>query len=157
MESNPTHSAQEQLDSLAASREQTLVRLVLPWRYVIGWAIFANAFILPTVLPIVLSDGWTVLIMCAFLAGGVVLLLRTEKSQKSHQGVRRPKLRIKGDWILPVLFMSGMASAFALAIYASSKDNPWLGFAAVLINSAACLVVYGGVGFLLRRQFARFP
>jgi hypothetical protein len=42
-----------------------------------------------------------------------------------------------------------------VSIYARSQDDPWLGAAALLINFAGYLVVYGGMGFLVRRQAAR--
>ena len=125
--------------------------MVLPWRYVVVWAVLMNGCMLSLVLPIVLSDGWTLLIQGAFLAAAVALLL----IQKSHQGVKRPLLRVQGAWIVTVICAVGGGSALAVGIYARSKDDAWLGAAALLINFAALLVAYGGLGFLLRRQFAR--
>lgn len=144
-------SAQEQLESLAASRELALGRMFLPRRYVIGWAILMNGCMLPLVLPIVLSDDWTLLIQGAFLVAMIALLL----AQLGRQGVKRPRLRVQGAWILNVVCAVSLVSAFPMAIYARSKDDPWLGAAALLINSAGYLVAYGGLGFLLRRQLAR--
>ena len=151
MESESALSAREQLESLAASRELALGRIVLPWRYVIGWAVFMNACMLPVVLPIVLSDDWILLIQGAFLAAGVALLVK----QKSRQRVKRPRLRVQGAWILSVVCAVSLGSALAVGIYARSKDDPWLGAAALVINFAGYLVVYGGFGFVLRRRFAR--
>jgi hypothetical protein len=151
MESEPSQSAQERLDSLAASRELVLGRIALPWGYVIGGAIVGNACMIALVLPIVISEGWTLLVQSSFLAAGLGLLLRNRADQR----VKRPRLRLQGSWMLTVVTTIGLGSALAVGIYARSKDDPGLGAAALLINFAAYMVVYGGLGFLLRRQVAR--
>ena len=151
MESTSAQSAREQLESLAAGRELALGRMFLPGRYVIGWAILMNACMLPLVLPIVLSDDWTLVVQGAFTAAMVALLL----TQLNRQGVKRPRLRVEGAWILTLVCNVGLGSALALAIYARWKDDPWLGAAALLINFAGYLAAYGGQGFLVRRQLAR--
>jgi hypothetical protein len=151
VENKSAPSAREQLESLAVSRELALGRILLPWRYVLAWAIVMNICMLPVVLPIVLSDGWTLLIQGAFLAAGAALLL----AQTRHQAVKRPLLRIQGGWILTVVVGVGGGLALAVGIYARSNDDPWLGAAALLINFAVYLVAYGGPGFLLRRQSSR--
>lgn len=143
--------AQEQLESLAANRELALGRMFLPGRYVIGWAILMNACMLPLVLPIFLSDDWTLIVQGAFTAAMVALLL----TQRRHHRVKRPSLRVEGAWILTIVCNVGLGSALALAIYARWKDNPWLGAAALLINFAGYVAAYGGQGFLVRRQLAR--
>jgi hypothetical protein len=144
-------SAQVQLEALAASRELALERMFVPRRYVIGWAILMNGCMLPVVLPIFLSEDWTLLIQAAFLVAMIALLL----TQLSREGVKRPRVRVQGAWILSVICAVSLGSALAVAIYARSKDDPWLGAAALLINFAGYLVVYGGLGFLVRRQVAR--
>ncbi len=151
MESDSARFAQEHLDTLAASRELAFGRIVLPWRYVIGWAIFGNACMIALVLPVLVSEGWTLLVQGLFLAAGAALLLL----QRSDERVKRPKLRIQGAWILTVVSAIGMGSALAMGIYARSTDDPRLAVAALLINFSSYLVVYGGGGILLRRQFAR--
>ncbi|MFL6004045.1 MAG: hypothetical protein ACJ72P_14660 [Nocardioides sp.] len=151
MESDSTQAAQEQLTSLSASRELALERIVLPWRYVIGFAVVANGCLLPVVLPIVLSDDWTMPIQGALVAVGVVLLLTLRR----RPGVKHPRLRVQGASVLTAVGVVGSIGALAVGIYARSEDNPWLGAAALLINLAAWLVVYGAVGFLLRHRVAR--
>ena len=151
MESDSAQAAQERLTSLAASRELALERIVLPWRYVIGFAVVANGCMLPVVLPIVLSDDWTMLIQGVLLAVGVALLL----TQKRRPGVKRPRLRVQGASVLTAVGAVGSIAALAVGTYARSEDNPWLGAAALSLNLAAYLVVYGAVGFLLRHRLAR--
>lgn len=151
MESDSAPSAEEQLVSLAASRESALGRLLLPWRYVVGWAVVMNVCMLTVVLPIFLSDGWVLLIQAAFLAAAIALL----RKQKSRQVIKRPLIRVQGGRILTVFTTVGLGSALAVGIYARSHDDPWLGAAALLINFVAYLIAYGGLGFLLRRQCAR--
>ena len=159
MESTSSQSAREQLESLAAGRELALGRIFLPGRYVIGWAILMNACMLPLVLPIVLSDDWTLIVQSAFAAAMVALLLtqlnRQGVKRLNRQGVKRPRLRVEGAWILTLVCNVGLGSALALAIYARWKDDPWLGAAALLINFVGYLAAYGGQGFLVRRQLAR--
>ena len=151
MENQSAQAAREQLESLATSRDLALGRILLPRRYVIGWAVLMNACMLPLVAPIFVSDDWTLLIQGVFFTASVALLL----TQKSHRGLKRPLLRVQGAWILNVVCSVVLGSALAVGIYARSKDDPWLGAAALLINSAGYLVAYGGLGFLLRRQVAR--
>ena len=151
MESKSAQSAREQLDSLAASRELALGRLFLPWPYVIGWAVVMSGCALPVVLPIVLSDDWTMLVQGVYFAAALALLL----TQMSREGVKRPRLRVQGAWIVSVACAVGLGSALAVGIYARSKDDPWLGAAALVINFAAYVVAFGGLGLLLRRRFAR--
>lgn len=151
MENKSAPSAREQLESLAASRELALTRMFLPWRYVVAWAVLMNGCMLSLVLPVVLSAGWTLLIQGAFFAAAVALF----PVLKSHQGVKRPLLRVQGAWVVTAICVVGGGSALAVGIYARSKDDPWLGATALLINFAVLLVAYGGLGFLLRRQFAR--
>ncbi len=151
MESDTARSAQEHLDSLAASRELALGRITLPWGYVIGGAVVGNGCMITLVLPIVISEGWTLLVQGAFLAAGAALLW----THRADQRVKGPKLRLKGTQLLTVVTATGFVSALAVGIYARSKDDPLLGAVALLINFAAYLVVYGGVSFLLRREVAR--
>jgi hypothetical protein len=151
VESEPRRLAQEQLDSLAACRELALARIALPWRHVVVAAVVTNGCMVSVVLPIVLSEGWTLLIQGAFLAPAIPLLL----TQRRQQRVKRPRLRVQGAWVLSVVATVGLGSALAMAIYARSTDDPWLGAVALSMNFAACLVAYGGLSFLLRRQFAR--
>jgi hypothetical protein len=151
MESDSAQSAQERLDSLAASRELALGRIALPGGYVIGGAIVGNACMIALVLPIVISEGWTLLVQGSFLAAGAALIL----THRADQRVKRPKLRVQGAWMLSLVTTIGMGSALAVGIYARLKDDPRLGAVALLINFVAYLFVYGGLGLLLRRQFAR--
>jgi hypothetical protein len=151
MESDSARSAQAHLEALAASRELALGRIVLPWRYVIAWAIVGNACLIALVLPVLVSEGWTLLAQGFFLAAGAALLLM----QRSDQRVKRPRVHIQGAWILTVVCVIGLGSALALGIYARSTDDPRLAVASLLINFSSYLLVYGGGGFLLRRQFAR--
>lgn len=153
MESKPPHSAREQLASLAASREMALGRILLPWRYVVGFAVVMNGALIGVVLPIFVSpDSWTPLIVqAAFLVAMLALLL----AHKRRQVVRRPLLRVRGaQKVTAVSFLGGFA-ALAVGIYASITDNPWLGAAALLINFASYLVLYGGLRFLFQRQVAQ--
>jgi hypothetical protein len=151
MENKSAQAAQEQLAILSASRELALERIVLPWWHVVGLAVAMNGCLLTVVLPIVLSDSWTLLIQGAFTAALLVLVLK----QRGSKGVKRPRLRVQGAWVLTVICSVGFGAALAVAIYARTQEDPWLGGAALLINFASYLVVYGGLGFLLRRQFAR--
>ncbi len=151
MENESTATAREQLEALASSRELALERMVLPRWHVIGLAVAMNACLLTVVVPIVLSDGWTLLIQIVFTGALLALVLQQRKSP----GVKRPLLRVDGAWIVTVVGSIGFASAFAMAIYARSQDDPWLGAAALVINFASYLAAYGGLGFLLRRQFAQ--
>lgn len=148
MESNTGESAQEQLAALAASRERAIGRILLPWRYVIGYAVVANQCLLSLVLPIVLSYGWTLLVQTAFLAASIALLV----TQRRRQAVKRPMFRIQGAWVVNVIMHVGLGSALVVGILARAKGSPWLGATALLLNFAGFLVVYGGHGFLLRRQ-----
>ena len=151
MESDSARSAQAHLDALAASRELAFGRIMLPWRYVIGWAIFGNACMIALVLPVLVSEGWTLLVQGLFLTAGVALLLL----QRSEERVKRPKLHIQGAWILTTVSSVGMGSALVTGIYARTTNDPRLAVAALLINFCSYLVIYGGGGILLRRQFAR--
>lgn len=151
MEKDATPTAQEQLDALASSHELAVERIVLPWRDVIALAVAMNACLLALVLPIILSDGWTLLIQAAFTAALVVLALKHRQSQS----MKRPLFRVHGSWIVTVFAAVGFGLALAVGIYARLHDDPWLGAAALLINTAADLAAFGGIGFLLRRQFAR--
>ena len=151
METNSGASARAQLDELAASREVALGRVVLPWRYVVGYAVAMNGCMFSAVLPIFMSENWTILVQAASLAALVALVVM----QRRRQVVKRPLLRVRGAWILNVVCAVGFGSALAVAIYARSKDSAWLGVGALLINTVAWLAAYGGVGLLLRRQVNR--
>lgn len=151
MESDSARSAQDQLDALVASRELALGRLVLAWRYLIAWAIVGNACMIALVLPVLVSQGWTLLVQGLFFAAGAALL----RMQRSDQRVNRPRVHIQGAWILTAVCVVAGGSALAPGIYARSTDDPPLAVATLLINFVSYLVAYGGGGFLLRRQFAR--
>jgi hypothetical protein len=151
MESNSGESARAQLEELASGREQALARITLPWPYVVGYAVLMNGCTFTVVLPIFMSEDWTMLVQAACLAGLIAMV----KLQRRRHGVRRALLRVRGAWILNVVLGVSFVSALAVATYARVHDDAWLGIGALLINFVAWLAAYGGVGLLLRRQVNR--
>lgn len=152
MEGTDATTARAELERLSLKRQVALERMVMPWRYVIGWSVVMNGCMLAVVLPIVLSMGWTLLIQAVFLGAAIALFRRQQPL-----GVERAEYRVEGEWLLNALCVIGGGGALALGILARSQESALLGGAALLVNAAALLVAYGGHGFLIRRQLARLP
>jgi len=151
VESNSPPTAQEQLDALATGREQMLERIAMSARESVAYAVVMNACMVALVAPTFLSWGWTMLVQAACLVGMVVLAAK----QGGRERVKWPKLRVPGARAVSALALLTLLAALVMGIYARTHDNPWLGAAALLVNFAGYLVIYGGMGFLLRRQYSR--
>lgn len=128
-----------------------LERIALPGRQAVAWAVVMNACMIALVAPIILSPGWSLLAQGVFATGVVVLAVK----QAGTERVKRPKIHVPGAWVASVAGIAGLSAALALAVYARLHDNPWLAAADLVVNFAGYLVAYGGLGFLLRRQYAR--